>query len=394
MASHSVQPLHVEGESAPEYSSVFLAKGVTMVVLCSVSIVMGLLPIHLAKRLGWNPSDSLDVRSSRAASLLLGFGGGVLFCTAFLHLLPEVGHGIDDLVMEGSLPDLGFSLAETLTCLGFFAMYLVEETVHDYSRRRQEKARRLADANKSTNDLVENGQNGSLSSSRAPDCGAGCSPATPAMHSHLPSQLDDGTSVNALRGLLIVLGLSVHELFEGLAIGLESSANYVWYMFAAVAAHKFVIAFCIGLELVSCKSRRYFDVLYICVYAVISPVGIGVGMLLVGGGTAASSGVAAVALQGIATGTLLYIVFFEILHKHRDGLCQFLSVIVGWAAMFALQLSTAHSHSHSHSHSAPDDEAAHAVKADVAGALASTIDQLGTWNQSGLAVSRNVSGSP
>lgn len=50
-------------------------------------------------------------------------------------------------------------------------------------------------------------------------------------HSHLPAIMDDGEDdfvITSLRGLLIVLGLSVHELFEGLAIGLESSGNYVW----------------------------------------------------------------------------------------------------------------------------------------------------------------------
>lgn len=47
---------------------------------------------------------------------------------------------------------------------------------------------------------------------------------------HLPEIIDveDDFMISSLRGLLIVLGLSVHELFEGLAIGLESSESYVW----------------------------------------------------------------------------------------------------------------------------------------------------------------------
>lgn len=48
-------------------------------------------------------------------------------------------------------------------------------------------------------------------------------------HTHLDIIEDcDSFHDGAIRGLLIVLGLSVHELFEGLAIGLESSAQYVW----------------------------------------------------------------------------------------------------------------------------------------------------------------------
>lgn len=52
-------------------------------------------------------------------------------------------------------------------------------------------------------------------------------------HSHLPMIMESNENdfvISSLRGLLIVLGLSVHELFEGLAIGLESSSSYVWYV--------------------------------------------------------------------------------------------------------------------------------------------------------------------
>lgn len=51
-------------------------------------------------------------------SLLLGFGGGVLFSTTFLHLIPEVTEGVSHLVEAGKLPELGFSLAEMLACIG------------------------------------------------------------------------------------------------------------------------------------------------------------------------------------------------------------------------------------------------------------------------------------
>ena len=48
-------------------------------------------------------------------------------------------------------------------------------------------------------------------------------------HSHLVLGEEDSVA-SALRGLLIVLALSVHELFEGLAVGLESSVGNVWYV--------------------------------------------------------------------------------------------------------------------------------------------------------------------
>ena len=68
-------------------------------------------------------------------------------------------------------------------------------------------------------------------------------------------------------------------------------------MFGAVAAHKFIIAFCIGVELTTSRTRPILSYVYVCMFAVVSPLGIGIGMILVGGNTAAASGPAAVALQ-------------------------------------------------------------------------------------------------
>ena len=53
----------------------------------------------------------------------------------------------------------------------------------------------------------------------------------------------------SFRDFLTVLALSLHAIFEGLAVGLEDDAEGVWVLFAAVCSHKFVMSFCIGVEL-------------------------------------------------------------------------------------------------------------------------------------------------
>jgi len=57
-------------------------------------------------------------RSTKAVSLLLGFGGGVLFSTTFLHLIPEVAEGVENLVETGKMKELPFPLAYMLACTG------------------------------------------------------------------------------------------------------------------------------------------------------------------------------------------------------------------------------------------------------------------------------------
>lgn len=78
---------------------------------------------------------------------------------------------------------------------------------------------------------------------------------------------EDDFMISSLRGLLIVLGLSVHELFEGLAIGLESSSSYVWYVSIARGILKCSTILC-KYDISSTYSARlcricYFIFLYI-----------------------------------------------------------------------------------------------------------------------------------
>ena len=68
----------------------------------------------------------------------------------------------------------------------------------------------------------------------------------------------------ALRGFLVVLAISLHAVFEGIAMGLtdnirwtlhdptlQPSPRSVWLLFLAISAHKYVISFCISMQFVT-----------------------------------------------------------------------------------------------------------------------------------------------
>ena len=57
---------------------------------------------------------------------------------------------------------------------------------------------------------------------------------------------DSMKMVSSLRGFLVLVALSVHSLFEGMAVGLEESSVGVWQLFLAIAIHSTAIVFCIG----------------------------------------------------------------------------------------------------------------------------------------------------
>lgn len=344
---------------------VVLAKGISMLVLFTASMICGLIPLVLSKKFHWISADEAGSLKStnRVVMTLLSFGGGVLLSTTFLHLMPEVDENVHYLQDTGRLKELSFSLTPFLTCCGFFIMYLVEELVHVYIHHRernngnQKLVRNLSlrrsvpsptgngekSVTNSTADLIEPE---SLKRHKDPEVNIRHDHSH---HHHSHAPVVDGDDVtSALRGLLIVLALSIHELFEGLAVGLESSTSHVWYMLGAVSAHKLVIAFCIGVELIATGTKTWLAVVYITTFAVVSPLGIGIGLVLVGGEGATAAGVYSVVLQGLASGTLLYVIFFEIWKGDRTGILQYIASIVGFFLMFGLMLLTGHSHSHSH----------------------------------------------
>lgn len=429
-------------DDAGFFTDIVVAKSTAMAVLFVAALCAGLVPFKLAQWLRWQQGSTEQGRTGLIVSLLLAFGGGVLLCTTFLHLLPEVKENVERLQASGALPHVGFQLAEFLMCVGFFTMYFIEQLVHAYMHSRDAQAQRrskqtaesafrrgvsvresgsaaaaaangaasatsaVARRKKLLNDqrngsisvaeLIENDANenhhrGSVEDgldgrylatveSVQPQVannngghmngsnGTGHSKQNDehshhqqhAKHGHGHSHLhlpvasggnrsndsgDDDAVASSLRGLLIVLALSVHELFEGLAVGLESSASNVWYLFGAVAAHKLVLAFCVGVELIVARTHKWLAFAYVLTFSVVSPLGIGIGILVsqfgqqqqADGSVGDGGAVVAVLLQGLASGTLLYVVFFEILQKDKAGLVQLVAVLCGFFIMFGLQ---------------------------------------------------------
>ena len=81
------------------------------------------------------------------------------------------------------------------------------------------------------------------------------------------------------RGYKYVHRYGINALIFLFIIGL---CNYyiVLTSFVAVATHKYVISFCVGLELYNAGTPRKIFIAYILVYALMSPIGIGVGITI------------------------------------------------------------------------------------------------------------------
>ncbi len=89
-------------------------------------------------------------------------------------------------------------------------------------------------------------------------------------HGHHHHGLDGSLK---LHGLFIVIALSLHEILEGMAIGLQNDTTGVIQLCTAVAAHKFVISFCVGLELSTNGVKLLVHTIYIFTFSLVTPIG-------------------------------------------------------------------------------------------------------------------------
>ena len=139
------------------------------------------------------------------------------------------------------------------------------------------------------------------------------------------------------RSIIYIMALSLHGIFEGLALGLQSRESSVWSLCFALCLHRCVLAFQLGMDL--CGARESQGTAFLCIgtFTLISALGIVFGILFSSGALLYTDvTVPEAILQSLATGTILYIVFFDILFKDLQGvgdLKRVSSCFVGFSLM-------------------------------------------------------------
>lgn len=90
-----------------------------------------------------------------------------------------------------------------------------------------------------------------------------CESVQPATAVSVPAEIEkngheghvhfDASSHTSIRSFVLLFALSAHALFEGLAIGLQSSASALRTLVMAVLIHKMALSFSYGISLVTNK---------------------------------------------------------------------------------------------------------------------------------------------
>ncbi|XP_076449173.1 zinc transporter ZIP1-like [Babylonia areolata] len=343
-------------------------KGISLVIFFLVTMVAGSIPILLFSRC-WGRLTSR--RGQTVISLLNCFAGGVFLATCLLNLLVE---GLEEYEEYKAVSgfDSEYPFFHLGIGVGFFAVAFVERLAvflygrgsttgngtvnHEAIEMKNANGEAAVKAAESASRTVPETPSGEdAQPSRAEGAPSGCSasaddpghPAQPVSWQDVFSELPapgghdhavDMTGHSAVTAVTVLLALSFHTIFDGLAVGLQETEADIWTTTAAINVHKTIVAVSLGLKLGSASPGKPWKAfLLLFLFALMAPLGVAIGIgvtsdrldqrahLLAGG-----------ILQGVATGSFLYVTFFEILGEelgHHSTVPKIGLTIVGFGVM-------------------------------------------------------------
>lgn len=321
--------------------------------------------------------------------LVQSFGGGVLFATCFLHMMPEVYYSVEELKHFGVLKR-NYPYSQLVISTGFFTVYFIEEIGQwivtlipkepwampsSRSSRTSSTMRITPKDNKVKPEIINTRNNISMfvdedekkekdvkdfEDDLSVDVAVDEEVQTEDEKCRKMSLTDQTdfekekelellmekkvpTQQQLLRCIFIVLALSFHAVLEGLAIGLQHSTANIWYLFTAVSIHSATILFCVSLEIYLSGSKQKIILINTVILSLGSPIGVLIGLtvsLTTDMHTQAKS-LAVVHLEGLSAGTILYITFFEVLSREKERrMCRVkraIFIIGGFVMMAGLE---------------------------------------------------------
>lgn len=309
-------------------------------VLFVLTMLCGYLPVR-------------TILNQRYVQLAIFAGGGVLMATAFCHIIPEAHDNFRPSLRQAEArsnasnatqadpnepePELAnIPYVELTICFGFFFIYLTEQLTGRLINTRTHKHPCDSGVSGAPDGLAPPSQlNSSTSLSTVG--------AENVLIGHRPSSSSEAAHTELykfIRGFLIVSAFIVHSIFDGVAIGSQESVSQVWTVFFAISCHKLIIAAVVGFEVFSATLESHlWTLIHLAIFSIMSPLGIILIVIAQNTLNIAANDPVMVLLQSFAAGTLLYIVFIEILQpkgnqaSEKNKLAKSVSLVGGFLLM-------------------------------------------------------------
>ncbi|KPP78592.1 hypothetical protein Z043_101898 [Scleropages formosus] len=286
-----------------------------LVSLLFLTFFFGFIPA----RLRWFRESSGTEAHRVVLSFISCFAGGVFLAACLLDIIPDYLSDIGEEMKVRGLNGTSFPLPEFIMACGFFMVLILERVIQNFTGHQgEERAPLIPPVGHGHGHAVSGDLEGSTH------------------HVHVDFQAH-----SSFRSFMLFLSLSLHSVFEGLAIGLQTTDSKVLEICIAILVHKSIIVFSLSLKLVQSAVKPLWVVAYVSVFALMSPLGIAIGISVMEAQLTAGALIQAV-LEGLAAGTFVYITFLEILpHELNSPERQLLKVffiLVGFSVMAGLTL--------------------------------------------------------
>ncbi|XP_067665703.1 zinc transporter ZIP1-like [Haliotis asinina] len=356
---------------------VVVAKIISLVILTILTVLTGLCPLRILM----HAPNFLSKNRQTIEYFLCGlrcFSGGIFLATCFLHLLPDTRNKIQ-VVMRNMGSRSTYAVPELLIMAGFYGivfvdqfikwMYIKASEAERKPKRRRKKSLPIEDTlgldhmemNVETTSLRSDGNQDRLSEDLHINDRVDETTIKDTLESDIEPAPFQDIEVNKVvseftkadysnkghfRLIIYITALSFHGVFEGMTLGLQSVESNVWSLCFAICAHRCVLAFKLGMDLCNTEEKQGTAWLCIGTFTLISALGIVIGIVISSGAMLyADVTVPEAILQSLATGTIFYIVFFDILFKDLQGKddmkrigCSFVGFVL-MAVVFAITMS-------------------------------------------------------
>lgn len=316
-------------------------KTITILAMAVVTFLGGVLPLKAFSKLRHNSHQGSRRRWEVFISLCSCFSGGVFIAACFLDLIPETEELFDEILQQVETQygiTVDFAITKFVVCCGFFLILFIEQVVLfiKESLAAQDEREPLLGS-----DGFHHQHHHHLHQDEQLPVVEIHHPHNDPSHNH--SEADSFKfHHSSLRSIMLLLALSFHSVFEGIAIGLQDNSGQFASIVIAVIVHKVVMAFSLGLNIAQSDLNKRNFLLSTVIFSLASPVGVIIGILMMGLPPSLMRDVCNGFLQGIAGGTFVYITFFDVLppalNAPGNRILKVLFVIIGFACICGLLL--------------------------------------------------------
>ncbi|KAE9418694.1 hypothetical protein Angca_003188 [Angiostrongylus cantonensis] len=347
---------------------------VTLAVVMFVTTAFaGFIPLKLLRFL--NKKHGNNKKSGKWLSMLSCFSGGVFMGTCFLDIVPHINENYEDFKVLSGI-DIEFPLPQFCTCIGFFLVYLIEEICikifsmkHNHSPDDNvEKAKAAPIVHRDSLNLRNTQALLGIKDDEDPRNTLQAHRFSLVMEETANYAVAEASEGSLLKSLTFAIAMSFHSILEGFALGVQNTTARIVTLFISLILHKGVEAFSVGLQISKGNSHKLKAVVTtIIIYALMTPLGSGLGTLLqLSNISRLHKDGAVLTLESLAAGTFIYVTFLEVLAQEKDNehnsLKQLLAIFIGFAIIAALQIAFGeHDHEGGHMQRFPNDSSADVI---------------------------------